>query len=461
MREITLKKFFEDLGYNISDLSSDLEQINLYSQWYNGFVESFHRYYVFNGDKKVFKNRYSLNMPKKICENFADLIMNSKTSITLSSDKSTELLKKIFLANNFFVKANQAIEKSFALGMGAFLLSIDKDLGIRIQFVSAKNIIPLSFDSFDITECAFVSDEISSTGEVIKNVQVHRLDKNREYIISNYRFIVRNGDNLSPLDIKDISASIRTNSTLPWFSFIRPNTVNNINIDSPFGLPVYANCLDTIKSLDIIFDSFVNEIQNGRKRLFVTAEALKVNAKGKLGHAFDPNDVVFYLLDGNIGNENKYVQEVNGTLRIQELRLALQTNLEILTIKLGFGKNCYQLGDYQFEKTATEVVSSNSDLFRTVHKHEILIAESIKKLIKSIQYISKTYFGTNIDGESYVDFDDSVIESDAERRAQDRLDVSMGAMSLAEYRSKWYGESIELAKEMINEVKEERSKNNV
>lgn len=395
-------------------------------------------------------------MPKKICENFADLIMNSKTSITLSSDKSTERLKDIFLANNFFVKANQAIEKSFALGTGAFLLSIDKYLGIKIQFVSAKNIIPLSFDSFDITECAFVSDTVSSDGEVIKDVQVHRINSNREYTISNYRFTVGNNDHIALLDSEDLPAKIETNSALPWFSFIRPNTVNNIDIDSPFGLPVYANCLDTIKSIDIIFDSFVNEIQNGRKRLFVTAEALKVNAKGKLGHAFDPNDVVFYLLDGNIGNENKYVQEVNGNLRIQELRLALQTNLEILSIKLGFGRNYYQLGENRFEKTATEVIASNSDLYRTIHKHEILIAESIKKLIKTIQYISKTYFGISMDGESYVDFDDSVIESDAERRAQDRIDVSMGVMTLAEYRSKWYGESIELSQEMINAARSEK-----
>ena len=35
---------------------------------------------------------------------------------------------------------------------------------------------------------------------------------------------------------------------------------------------------------------------------------------------------------------------------------------------------------------------------------------------------------------------------------QYRQDVSMGAMSLAEYRSKWYGEDIETAKENLPEV---------
>ena len=34
-------------------------------------------------------------------------------------------------------------------------------------------------------------------------------------------------------------------------------------------------------------------------------------------------------------------------------------------------------------------------------------------------------------------------------RAQDRLDVSMGVMSAAEYRSKWYGETLEVAQSKV------------
>ena len=101
-------------------------------------------------------------------------------------------------------------------------------------------------------------------------------------------------------------------------------------------------------------------------------------------------------------------------------------------------------------RTATEVISSNSDLYRTVHKHEVLLEDSIKTLIKSIQFISKNIFNTNIDGDIFIDFDDSIIESDESKREQDRKDVEMGAMSLAEYRSIWYDEPLELAKQMIS-----------
>ena len=110
-----------------------LTAIKNYIAWYYGIVESFHRYYIFNGDRKIFKNRYSMGMPKQICENFADLLCNEKTKISISNESSSRKLGEILDKNHFYLKANQAIEKSFALGFGAFVLSADSKFGIRIQ----------------------------------------------------------------------------------------------------------------------------------------------------------------------------------------------------------------------------------------------------------------------------------------------------------------------------------------
>lgn len=452
---MTLKEFFKNVGYNIDIFFDNQNRIQNYISWYYGIVEDFHRYYIFNGDKKIFKNRYSLHFPKRICETFADLICNEKTSIHLSHDSSNKILDEILEQNHFFLKLNQAIEKSFALGFGAFVLSFDKSK-INIQFVTCDKIIPLRYDSNFIYECAFITDTFDFNGDFARFIQIHHKDEKDEYIIDNYKFSVGTNGELMPFNddqYYDIPKHIETHSTIPWFSIIKPNCINNFDINSPFGLPVYLNCIDVIKGLDIVYDSLVNEIQNGRKRLFVTSDALRVSSDGCFKNAFDPNDVVFYLLDSNNDQEkNKYVQEVNGQLRINELRLALQTNLELLASKLGFGQNYFKMDNFYHNntRTATEVISSNSDLYRTVHKHEVLLEDSIKTLIKSIQFISKNIFNANIDGDIFIDFDDSIIESDESKREQDRKDVEMGAMSLAEYRSIWYDEPIELAKQMIS-----------
>ena len=441
-----LKSFFADIGYNIDVFLDNQSRIMSYISWYYGVVENFHRYYIYC-----------------ICESFANLICNEKTKIHLSNENADKILDDILDVNNFYLRLNQSIEKTFALGFGAFVVSFDESK-INIQFITCDKIIPLRYDHNYIYECAFVNDTYDFNGDFVRFIQIHHKDDKDQYVIDNYKFIVGASGELNPFDedkYYDIPRHIETYSNDPWFTIVRPNCVNNFDISSPFGLPVYANCLDIIKGLDIIYDSFVNEIQNGRKRLFVTSDALKVNSRGCLKNAFDPNDVVFYLLDNNNDseNKNKYVQEVNGELRINELRLALQTNLEVLSNNLGLGKDYFHLGnDYKYGlRTATEVISSNSDLYRTIHKYEILFESSLRQLVRVIQFISKNVFGVNIDGDIFVDFDDSIIESDASKREQDRKDVEMGVMSLAEYRSIWYDEPLELAQQHIKEAKREKT----
>ena len=46
-------------------------------------------------------------------------------------------------------------------------------------------------------------------------------------------------------------------------------------------------------------------------------------------------------------------------------------------------------------------------------------------------------------------FEDSILSTDEERRRLDREEVAMGAMSLVEYRMKWYGEDEETARKKL------------
>lgn len=460
-----LTDFFKSKGYDITDSITYHSQYSDYLGWYKGFVDKFHRYYVYNGERQIFKNRYSLSMPKKICENFADFLMNERVKITLGTDKDTEILNNLLDENNFWVKANQGIEKTFAFGTGCFLISLDTRLKIKIQFVNAYNIYPLTYDSDNITECAFINDTTKFNlenyrTEKIRDIQIHTLE-NEEYVIRNYRFLVGQGDDLIEIEVDDIPPEIHTGSPYRWFIPIKPNVINNFNLDSPFGVPIYANSLDLIKALDLTFDSFVNEIQNGRKRLFVTQEAMKVGGDGCFKNAFDPQDVLFYILDSNFSeNKQNYVQEVNGQLRIEELKKAIQTNLDLLSVKLGLGDQYFKFDGGNVSKTATEVISENSDLFRTISKHEKVLGSALRELIKNIIRIGQA---ENIFTISYeiinIDFDDSIIESKEQERLQDRQDMAIDVLSRVDYRMKWYGEDEKTAREKISEIDNEKPEN--
>ena len=57
----------------------------------------------------------------------------------------------------------------------------------------------------------------------------------------------------------------------------------------------------------------------------------------------------------------------------------------------------------------------------------------------------------NPDSDITIDFDDSIIEDKETERKQDMQDVSAGIMRPEEYRAKWYGETIDQAKNNLPE----------
>jgi A118 family predicted phage portal protein len=176
---------------------------------------------------------------------------------------------------------------------------------------------------------------------------------------------------------------------------------------------------------------------------------------GSFQNSFDPQDVVFYLLEGNFNDANShYVQEVNGDLRIADLRNAIQTHLDLLAIKLGLGDQYFKFEQNNATKTATEVISENSDLYRTIKKHEKVLENALTELVMSIIAIGNSEHLFSIsDPAIVIDFDDSIIESKEQMRLQDRQDVAMDAMGLPEYRMKWYGEDEATANAKIDAIK--------
>lgn len=173
------------------------------------------------------------------------------------------------------------------------------------------------------------------------------------------------------------------------------------------------------------------------------------------------NKLYFYILDGNFSdNKNNYVQEVNGQLRVTELSNALQTNLNLLSTKLGMGNNYFKFDNNVVSKTATEVISENSDLFRTIKKHEQVLESALTELIHAIARIGRqANIFTISDNNINIDFDDSIIVSKEQERLQDRQDMAVDVMSRVEYREKWYGEDEEIAKLKIAEVDNEKPEN--
>ena len=159
--------------------------------------------------------------------------------------------------------------------------------------------------------------------------------------------------------------------------------------------------------------------------------------------------MAFYRLPEGIENEN-FIHEIDMSLRANEHEIALQNRLQLLSAKSGFGENHYKF-DQGGIATATQVISENSYLFRTLKKHEIILENALKELVKILLLMGNQYLslGLNEQAETVIDFDDSIIEDRQTKLNDMRLDVSAGLLKPEYYIAQKYNVTLQEAIKLL------------
>lgn len=447
------------------------EKMEVWRQWYKGSVDKFHKYKVYSGKKKLDMDRKTLNLPAKVCQRWADLLLNEKVEINASDEYTQSKLNTLLHQVNFFVRGNNLLETAFAMG-GGFLIQYWDGEKTNQKYITQDYMYPISYDSGRLTEAAFSSTKVID-GKTYVYLETHlRDDATGLYTVDNSLLKsndVKNGVGGGLQEVGEefyaehgIIPKWETGSTTPLFQMIRPNVANREAFNSPWGTSVYSGALDIFASCDTVYDSFYKEFLLGKKRIFVTDGVANINyvKKGdevETVEVFDPNDEVFYRIpDQDEGVPP--IQPVDMALRVGDHATALQTQLNILSQSVGFGANGFKW-DEGAVSTATQIISQNSELFRTLKKHETLLRDTLIDMAKGLLFVEATFAGDNaidLAAEITVDFDDSIIEDTAEIKRQAMLELQCGLISKAEYFRRVYKltdiQALEYEAKMLNEI---------
>ena len=464
---MTLEKFLQD-NYNYNpDIKNNIKSyITLWKGLYAGNVKDFHNYYIYNGQKRVKKQRYTLNMAKEISEDWSDTLWSEKCEISVSNNKSQKEFDKLVKDLDLWVIINNALEKAGGVGTSATVVSVHDIISnedsmildvskskIRIDTVDVDWVFPLSWNNNKITECAFGSVEYVN-GQKYIVCSVHLLDNNDNYIIHNHLFRDKNNNLVEIQQTDETMKEFKTESNIPWFSVFKPLLTNNLFQNNPFGIPYYANAVDVLKTVDIDFDAFKNEVKDGQKRTFVRSDMLNYDT-GEERLTFDPEDTNIYVLPKG-ATKDDLIQNDTDALRVNDQIHALNTSLNILGTKVGFGENHYHF-DGQTLNTATSVISSNSKMFRRKKKLEVGFEDSIYDLVMAVCYASTKYGVYNINTEGLViQFDDSIIEDKEAESNRALREYSAGLISAVEYRQRIFGESEKVAEQSMQVIQSQQ-----
>lgn len=437
-------------------------RIKEFKEWYEGETK-WHEYKIWTGKKRKKQKHLSLGMAKTVCEDMASLLMTEKVVIRCKNKPANELLQKVLKQNNFWVMGNQLCELTNALGTGAFVVSVregaDMDnlkvQDILISYIHGDFIYPIKWDNGTIEECAFVcigNKDGNITYRVMSFVYDEESKQYMEYVeeIDGDGGVIKTSEVIEGVEhIEEKGNQYKTKLTNSPFQIIKPNIVNNFDKTNPMGMSIFGNAIPVLKSIDEIYSSYKNEFRLGRKRIFVKAglQAIRYEKNSDYWVDYiDENEVVYQQLADEWENNKPPIYESNMTLRVADHNSAMETQLNLLSRKVGLGENFYTFNGSSIS-TATQIISSNSSLFRNIRKHELVLENALIGLAKSIcEYL-------NVDpGEISVDFDDSIIIDTESEKNQAMQEFQAGLIDKVEYFVKTQNMTREQAKKHVEEM---------
>lgn len=447
------------------------ERIREWRDWWRGYHAPFHSFREQDSaGGTVRRQLFSMRMAKKVCEDWACILLNEQTSLTLSHPPSSAFLQGkagdggILRQCRFWQRANRLVEEAFSSGTGAFVLRLaGMDIGsgghirkspnarLELDYLPASCILPLTVRNGEILEAAFAS-ELLRGGRRILYLQTHTL-RGQGYTIENRCFSFENGSLVEIPIQQGIARRIHTGSPIPLFSIVRPNTVSTGDADDGMGEAVFAGAIDNLKGVDLAFNNLCRDFQLGTKKVFYNRSLLQPTSTGALLAPDDICQQLFVAVGDRMPDESQLIYEHNPTLRVAENVQGIQAQLDYLSFKCGLGPKFYRFDAGQVV-TATQYVGDRQELMRNAQKHMLLLQESLRGVARMILWAGAAVLDadTRPDTDIRISFDDSVIIDRESERERDRADISAGLMRAYEYRMKWYGEDEAAARAAIREI---------
>lgn len=463
-------KLYENISSVLSKKNINLAVGNIYDlmaiwkQWYRGNVNDFHYYNLRVNGKEVRCERKTMNMPKKVCEDITKLLWTEKTRIELSNKKATERLWQVLDSkeNSFTVNFPIFLEKSFGIGTGVLIEYKDRNDKTIIDYVLGDVVIPYKYTNSYIKGLITVSRFIEEKKKKIYYTHIAY----HEYENGVYRKLNELYKSTTETELgkeinfrekfPNVKESEEIKTSTPRFQIIKPNLANNFDIESPMGISIFANSIDRFKAIDTKYDSFCNEFELGKKRILVDQTTMKgqitVDEEGnqRFIQYFDANDKAYVAINGM---EGQPVKEIDFSLRTQEHIDSINAELNWLSSNVGLGSNFYKFNGTS-TKTATEVISENSDAFRTKVHYDIIVNDAVYDLVKVICEME----GIKTNKITIVS-DDSIIEDKNTEQLRAQQEVSQGLRSKKSYLMDIKGMSEQDAEEELKKIAEEKQNN--
>lgn len=410
---------------------------------------------------------HSLNVSKVVARKLSKLVFNDGCSISVDDKEADEYLQDVINNNKFRKNFGEELEAGYAIGGLVLRPYYDEAHNtIKIAYCRADTFYPLESNTNDISEAAIAT--VTQVSEGKKTVRYTLLEfhewEGGKYFIRNELYRSEDKEQVGirvPLNslakYENLQDEVEMKSfTRPIFVYIKLAGKNNFNISSPLSLGIIDNAKRQLIDINEKYDQFMREIEEAGRKILASDDFFKVryNEQGLPIKRFDSKTGVFQRMKA----DEPFIDEFAPSLRSSEFIDSINFILRTIELQTGFSSGTFSF-DGQSVKTATEIISENSETFATRSDNVLIVEEALKELVVTIFELAASYnifssekkFGINID------FDDGVFQSQDSKAAYYAKLTSMGLTSKKLAIQKIQGVTEKQAEEILAEIKKEQA----
>ncbi len=311
-----------------------------------------------------------LGCAKVLCDSLAALTFGTQADIYCTDERQREFILAVLQKNSFWENMPSFLSRAYALGGGVLRVYTDGE-DIHTDFTDADQFIPLS-TSYGAVDGGIFCGTVYSHGQRYTLIEKHE-DGRVERYLADSRGKQADCEAVTGLEDSDEYGEGT------GFACFRPS-VTNPDGQSLYGMSVIEGCMDTLKAIDTVFDSFTREFILGRKRIIVPSSCIRTVVDpetGRVSRYFDTDDEVYQALKCDEDRDLK-ITDNTAELRVTEHRDALNTLLDVLCFQTGLssGTLSFTAGGL---KTAAEVKSMEQRTEITMQQNRALAAELIER----------------------------------------------------------------------------------
>lgn len=363
---------------------------------------------IFNGNEPwIDKETVSLHVAKTMCEKVAKAV-----TIEFKSECTDKYIDNIY--QRFLKNKRKNVE--YAIGKSCIFFKPSYENGkIKISTIQADKFIPTKFDDTGELLGAIFIDQITSGKDIYTRLEYCELNgnilttKNIAYKGRKDGVILSSKISLSSVDkwkdIEEVSSIEGVDKLIG--GFFTMNNTNNVDNNSPLGVSIFHNAIDTLKQVDKQFSRTLWEYEGSELAIDIDETMLDVDKNGNTIYPKGKQRLYRKLMAINENKDkwNIFNPEIRDTALFNGLNELLRQVEE--QCGLAVGTLCKP---ELIEKTATEIKSAKQDYYVTVSDIQTSLQHAFEDLIYGIYVLCRLYnIPVSNNYEMSFDWDDSIL----------------------------------------------------